>query len=1005
MSPSDSLAPPQPYILPADHIIPLSPPIPPPFERYHSATSLPMTPRTPYIGENASSRPFDTPSNGLKPYLTLPTRLLLTTLTPALLPFILTIAHLISTRSSTATLAAQLGKSVLSACSGLATGAASLQTLPRYLAMQTNDEMVRATQASILAVGTALIDCVTIIETVVTFIVDCYRSMLLCTIELAVRGTLDILISAVQTISEAVTSSLNTIRTNIQDDIASANSLVQSAATGINKVTSLAGVDLTIPNISIPSLTALENVTVPTGFESTLLKLNSSLPTLSDLKAKMDSIIDTPFELLIAQINQSRIDIAASFNSSILPVPSLTSLSADDANSLNNQLCSGLDTALIDDTASALNKLSNVAIGLTFLLLFICWGVLCFWEWRKWKAMRDRVETLEEEWAREGKMDSWRVVAVVEHPILEKYGSRVLKRVTSSPKTRTNLRWYLAYLSHPTCLALLLISLLGLLSLEFQLVALNAIKDHAHATANSTVTASTDDLTAKLNAAAMNSSLAYAEEFNQALAGYQQRIDNELFGPWLNTTAVVLNQTLVEFYAGVEDALNATFGSTILYQPINTFIYCILGAKITNLEIGLTWISQHAQLTLPSMPNNTLLLSNATMNEMIAPITAAAVGSGSGDGGVVGELIQHFESALVFERNFYAILLGVWLGFALVGLLIMMWHSGGRERYQSWRGTRPATDNNGSATDGKKGFFWRWKEAPPHPIYESYTEKQAAVPRIVEPNANSFLDYQRGGNPPVRPVTARKATFGSTLSALAAPGQAFLRMGSSSKVTEGLIEKPGHTSETYNAGNDDDPPTPPPFWVNKFYGAFDNVKNLMPKNGGLRRNASTRTENSFGASQMPSAITPREDWQGRPDQWDMITPPQTNATDSRYPVLSRNYDPNPPTDRIYPRPMSRAPTLGTLDFTARSPPAVPNKHDSIDYLQDAEEEVYDPRETQMMSPASSNMSYFAAEAQVESANRVQTGTAALAAVFANLQRQKKENPFRTPMDDEHGERY
>ncbi len=67
--------------------------------------------------------------------------------------------------------------------------------------MQTNDEVVRATQASILALGAALIDSITIIETVLTFVLDTYRSMLLCTIELAVRGTLDILIGAVEVVS------------------------------------------------------------------------------------------------------------------------------------------------------------------------------------------------------------------------------------------------------------------------------------------------------------------------------------------------------------------------------------------------------------------------------------------------------------------------------------------------------------------------------------------------------------------------------------------------------------------------------------------------------------------------------------------------------------------------------------------------------------------------------------------------------------------------------------
>lgn len=195
------LAPPRPGYVNPDHIVPLSPPPRPPFAQYHSHTStIPSTPHTPYPPPSNPSKTLQ-PTSCLPPYLTLAPRLLLTTLTPCLLPFILTIAHLVQNRNSTSTLATSLKSSLLSACNGLATGAASLQTLPRYLAMQTNDEVVRATQASILAVGAGLMDCVTIVETVVGFIVDTYRSMLLCTIELAVRGTLEILIGAVQVVS------------------------------------------------------------------------------------------------------------------------------------------------------------------------------------------------------------------------------------------------------------------------------------------------------------------------------------------------------------------------------------------------------------------------------------------------------------------------------------------------------------------------------------------------------------------------------------------------------------------------------------------------------------------------------------------------------------------------------------------------------------------------------------------------------------------------------------
>ena len=193
------LPPRQDYINP-EYTVPLTPHTRPPFSHYQSSSTLPNTPHTPFPQPSGPARSAMA-STRLKPYLGLPARLLLTTFSPALLPLILTIAHLIHNRSSTASLAASLRASLLSACSGIATGAAGLLTMPRYLAMQTNEQAVRATQASILAIGSALGDCVTIIEVVVIFIVETYRSMLLCTIELVVRGTLEVLIGAVQTVS------------------------------------------------------------------------------------------------------------------------------------------------------------------------------------------------------------------------------------------------------------------------------------------------------------------------------------------------------------------------------------------------------------------------------------------------------------------------------------------------------------------------------------------------------------------------------------------------------------------------------------------------------------------------------------------------------------------------------------------------------------------------------------------------------------------------------------
>ncbi|WVR08903.1 hypothetical protein IAU60_005962 [Kwoniella sp. DSM 27419] len=1043
-------------------IIPLTPSSRPPFSHYNSSSALPATPRTPYRPQEPPE-PSDMAhaTTGLRPYLSLWPRLLLTLFSPCLLPIMLTIGHMVQNRSSTASLAASLRQSVLSACAELAKGAASIQTMPRYLAMQTNDEVIRATQASIRAIGAMLMDAVTIIEVVVNFIVDTYRSLLLCTIELAVRGTLEILIAAVQVITDGVTNSLNTIRTLIQDDIGSANGFIQSAVSKVNTLLKAFNTSIDVPQFSIPSLDFLANVTIPTDFEDSLIKLNSTLPTLSELKDKMEQIISVPFEALIREINETRIEIADSFNSSLLPVPSLSALAAENANDLQSELCTGLDTSLIDDTAQALHKLSNVAIGLMFLLLFCIWAVLAIWEWKRWKLMSDTVDTVETEWRRDNAVDAWRVVAIVEHPVLEKYSGGLLQKANASPRTKTNVRWLLSYLAHPTCLALLFISILGFLSIQLQLVALDALKAHAQATANSTVAASTDSLTAKLNAAALQSSQAYADQYNQAIARYQQRIDDELFGSWLNTTTVTLNTTLVEFYDGIEQALNTTFGGTILFNPITTFMYCILGSKIDNIEKGLTWIRDHAHIDLTTLPPNVLLLSNSSMKEIATPIAAAAVGSGAssepaGEGkeeeGVVGSLIAHFESALKAERVFYGIMLAIWLALFLIGLIVVIWNSGGRDRFTAWRGLPPSGSDDSAPPTMAVRWTPRIKED--HPIYDTYAEKQfrgttptQEIPRIVEPTNNpssqddqSFFEYPGSAR---RPLTARQGTFGSTISSLAAPGQAFLKITgrklSGSKTpdeehdhTEYLVA-PGTTSEKYNDPRCENSfvnkprpsrsQTPQLFWVDRFYGAVGGVKALFPTRGqrhglALGRNNSTRTVQSFGASPVPSATIAGRDWPGHDAQRSThgsqgsVADPDIvgralddDTSDGRYPSTAQSamYASHP----VYPRPMSRAPTVGEGMMIPRSNPfdeherpptlslKLDDKHDSVDYLYSDHQDRYDSKNrARADSHASSDTSYCTSEPKVASGIKVNVqatgrGTTALAQILGEMQEKRK----------------
>lgn len=288
---------------------------------------------------------------------------------------------------------------------------------------------------------------------------DQFCSLLMCTIEFVVRGTLAILIGAVQTvclaqiscqsllmrpcqISSAITSSLNAIRSNIQEDIASANSVIASAVSAINKVTSLVSVNLDVPQFSIPALSALENVTIPTTFEDDLIKLNSSIPSLDELRDAIDNLIDTPFEALKTKLNATMLNLTSTFNASVLPVPEYPSRSYANlaaSNSTSSDLCAGVDTGFLDDVAHDLGRLVKISIGLVILAAFIAWLAFKYWVWKKTGEQAEQVEMTA---AKEGRVDGWQIVHIVEHPVLERYMGPALPRLSRRWQVQDNWRWF-----------------------------------------------------------------------------------------------------------------------------------------------------------------------------------------------------------------------------------------------------------------------------------------------------------------------------------------------------------------------------------------------------------------------------------------------------------------------------------------------------------------------------------------------------------------------------------
>lgn len=244
-------------------------------------------------------------------------------------------------------------------------------------------------------------------------------------------------------ITEGITTSLNAIRLEIQDDISSANRLIASAVATINKATNLINVNLSVPKFDIPSLSALQDVKVPTGFEDDLRKLNSSIPSLAELRDMMTELIEMPFEKMKTELNTTFGHLIGNVTAASLPTANRLTAQSDSA---GIGICNNMDVSFVDKVAASLAKVARVGTAIIIVGFLLLWLALLAWEWYNWKVMKEQAEYLESRVAQDiqagGTPNGMVWIQIVEHPVLAKYSEMAFERFRLKSRTRRNLRWF-----------------------------------------------------------------------------------------------------------------------------------------------------------------------------------------------------------------------------------------------------------------------------------------------------------------------------------------------------------------------------------------------------------------------------------------------------------------------------------------------------------------------------------------------------------------------------------
>ncbi|KIL62559.1 hypothetical protein M378DRAFT_755866 [Amanita muscaria Koide BX008] len=627
----------------------------------------------------------------MKPYLELPHLLSLTWLAYPIISLLFVAFRLQLSFESSQNAVASAKSDLLAACTAAEKAATSAASLPRYLAIATNIQVADAVNGTIKGARELLTLALTGMEAVINFIVDIYRSTFLCLLELVIRSGLQVLILALQELNTLVNNTASSLRTSIQNDITNANNIIQNAVNTINKANPFS--KISAPQITVPSLDGLQNLTLPSTLQDALVQLNNTIPSIDDLKQKVTNLLDTPFELVKADINDTFTNLPV-FDAALLPVPSQNTVT----------FCDQLDVSVIDELSKELVKMVKIGFAILVATALLLIGFNCLLTCYKWWALKRHLRFTRQAWMSDPTLDHSNstsdipefaltdhnllmLQANMHHPFITRLLHKLAVRLRLTPAQHCNIRWFFHYIFHPPALACFLIGLLGLLSVEVQLLALRPLE----AQFSKLVVAATADfshtIATTVNTTMYNQSATYANDINSRVDVIQSTIDDKMLG-WVNDTTTTLNTTINAFYADVQNAVSTLFNGSILEAPAQEFVKCFLGSKVDAIEKTLTFLHDNLHVNVPRVNDSILVLSPKSIDEVTQPIARAAVGSGNTDDtGVVGKIIRTYEASLQKERFVFSIFMYLWAIVVLMGIIILLWSTYGRQWLEN-RGRR-----------------------------------------------------------------------------------------------------------------------------------------------------------------------------------------------------------------------------------------------------------------------------------------------------------------------------
>jgi len=471
----------------------------------------------------------------------------------------------------------------VSACTEVEGIGSAMASMPHYLSVGVNDIAATGIEKSVSAMVQVLDMMLSGVEAIIFFFINFVVGTYVCLITALIHGSLDVVASVTEDATEAFNRIIRSATSKIEDISDGLEGSINDIAEGIEDsiigsfIPDIPKVDFSAPIKELQGFDLNAD-----DFVKDVRQLNDDLPNFDEVQNMTKEAIAIPFDLVRGLLNDSY--GAYTFDRDVFPLAQREQLTFCSDNNMINDFFDGL---------FSLVERARVIFIVVLVILAVAVMVPMGWmEVRRWRQQQRHAKLIAM-----GQHDPMDIVYIASRPVTSSWGIWIAS--SFGGKREILVRWCIAYATSPPALFVLSLAMAGFFSCLCQFILLRAVQDQVPNLVDQ-VAEFSDNVVESLQAV----SDGWANGANGVITGLNDDINNDVLGYVTNATNAV-NDTLTVFLDTMNEGLETVFNGTILLDPIRTVLGCVIFNKIESVQDGLTWVHDHAQVTLPLFSKDT----------------------------------------------------------------------------------------------------------------------------------------------------------------------------------------------------------------------------------------------------------------------------------------------------------------------------------------------------------------------------------------------------------------